>query len=78
MTLTNDVTASSISNGSTGQAITLVLCQDSTGGRSMVWPGNLKLAGGTFTLTTAASQCDTLTATFDGSVWRETSRAINE
>lgn len=77
MTLTDNVTSSTISNATTGQSITLLLCQDATGSRTMTWPTNLKLSGGAFTLTTTASKCDSLTAVYDGSNWYETARANN-
>ncbi|MBI4464210.1 MAG: hypothetical protein HY647_05850, partial [Acidobacteria bacterium] len=77
MTLTGNVTSSTISNASTGQFLTLLLCQDGTGNRTMTWPTNLKLSGGSFTLTTTGSKCDSLTAIYDGSNWYETARATN-
>ncbi|MBI2815448.1 MAG: hypothetical protein HYX72_00765 [Acidobacteria bacterium] len=78
ITLTADVTSSSISNPQAGEQITLLLCQDGDGHRTMTWPSNLKLSGGSFRLTTTANKCDVLTALYDGSNWYETSRAINE
>ncbi len=77
MTLTANVTSSTIANVQTGQFITLLLCQDGTGNRAMTWPSNLKLSGGSFTLTTTAAKCDSLTAVYDGSNWYETARATN-
>ena len=77
MTLTNNVTSSTISNPQTGEVITLLLCQDGTGSRTMTWPTNLKLSGGSYTLTTTINKCDSLTAVYDGSNWYETSRASN-
>ena len=81
MTLTANVTSSTITNApaaNTSQPLTLLLCQDATGSRTMAWPANLKLAGGAYTLTTTASKCDTLTAVYDGTNWYETGRAGNE
>ena len=77
MTLTDNVSSSTITNAQTGQFITLLLCQDAGGTNTMTWPANLKLAGGTFTLTATGSQCDSLTAVYDGSNWYETGRAAN-
>ena len=77
ITLTGNVLGSSISNAQTGQFLTLLLCQDGTGSRTMTWPANLKLAGGSFTLTTTAGKCDSLTAVYDGTNWYETARAAN-
>ena len=78
LTLTGNVTSSTISNPTSGEQILLLLCQDATGSRTMAWPSNLKLAGGSYTLTTTASKCDTLTAAYDGSNWYEMARATNE
>ena len=77
LTLTGNVTSSTISNAQTGQFITLLLCQDGTGSRTIAWPSNFKLAGGAFTLTTGANKCDSVTALYDGSNWYETTRAQN-
>lgn len=77
MTLTGNQTASTLANAHAGQPVSLLLCQDATGSRSMSWPANVKLAGGAFTLTVTASRCDSLTVLYDGSNWYETSRAIN-
>jgi hypothetical protein len=41
ITLTGNVTSSTISNGSTGKHITFVIIQDSIGGRTFVWPTNV-------------------------------------
>ncbi|MBI2820386.1 MAG: hypothetical protein HYX73_10435 [Acidobacteria bacterium] len=77
MTLTDNVSSSTISNPQTGQFLTLLLCQDGTGSRTMTWPTNLKLAGGTFTLTTTLNKCDSVTAVYDGTNWYEIGRAAN-
>ncbi|MBI3933487.1 MAG: hypothetical protein HY316_02265 [Acidobacteria bacterium] len=77
MTLTGNVTSSTISNPQTGEFITLLLCQDGTGSRTMAWPSSLKLAGGSYTLTTGANKCDSVTAVYDGTSWYETARAAN-
>jgi len=77
MTLTANVTSSTISSAQTGEFITLLLCQDATGSRTMAWPANLKLAGGTYTLTTTINKCDSVTALYDGANWYETGRAAN-
>ncbi|MBI4480480.1 MAG: hypothetical protein HY651_10700 [Acidobacteria bacterium] len=78
MILNQNVSSSSITNGQGGQIITLILCQDGSGNRTMTWPTNLKLAGGAFTLTTTANKCDVLTAIYDGTNWYEIARATNE
>ena len=78
LTLEDNVTSSSIANPAPGQSLTLLLCQDSTGGHTMSWPANLKLSGGECPLTPEQDKCDALTAVFDGVNWYETSRAMNE
>ena len=44
MTLTGNVTSSTLINTSTGQIITFILAQDSTGGRTFAWPSNVNNA----------------------------------
>ena len=77
MVLTTNVTGATFINGTVGQRITVILCQDEIGGRTMVWPSNVRLSDQTFSLTTTANKCDTLTGIYDGSTWYETSRALN-
>jgi len=45
ITLTGNVASSSITNPADTQLLVLEICQDSTGGRSFAWPGNVKGAG---------------------------------
>ena len=78
LTLSDNVTASSIANPALGQSLTFVICQDSTGGHTMTWPENLKISGGVFPLTSDPQKCDSLTAVFDGNNWYETARSLNE
>ncbi|MBI3933326.1 MAG: hypothetical protein HY316_01455 [Acidobacteria bacterium] len=78
LVLAGDVLSSSIANPSPGQFLTLLLCQDDVGARTMSWPANLKLAGGSFPLTPSPNQCDALTAVYDGNNWYEIARSMNE
>lgn len=78
LTLRDDVTSSSIANPTSGQFLTLLLCQDAAGARSMAWPANLRLSGGNFTLTRYPNRCDALTMVYDGSIWYEIARATNQ
>jgi hypothetical protein len=78
LTLQDSITSSSIANPSLGQGLTLIICQDETGGHTMSWPENLKLSGGVFPLTPDPNKCDALTAVFDGNNWYETGRALNQ
>ncbi|OFV95343.1 MAG: hypothetical protein A3F68_12360 [Acidobacteria bacterium RIFCSPLOWO2_12_FULL_54_10] len=75
--LAGDVTSSALSNGSVGQQVTLILCQDGAGKRTLTWPEDAKLSDGAFILSTAANKCDSWTAVYDGSNWYEISRAVN-
>lgn len=45
MTLTGNVTSSTAINLTAGQQITFMIVQDGTGGRTFVWPANVKGAG---------------------------------
>jgi hypothetical protein len=78
LVLRDNVASSSVANPTLGQTLTLLLCQDNFGSRTLAWPGNLRLAGGNFVLTRIPNRCDALTMVYDGSTWYETSRALNE
>ena len=56
----------------------LVLTQDATGGRTFKWPTNAKLAGGILTLSVTANAVDVVRLTWDGTNWREVSRALDD
>lgn len=65
ITLTGNVTSSSISNGVAGKHYVFIVCQDGTGGRTLVWPGTFH---GTMTVGSTLSICsaqafDALTST---------------
>jgi len=66
MTLTGNIVmnTNSMSNFGTGQTVTVVMTQDATGSRLLT--SNLKYAGGSKVLSTAASSIDTITITYDG------------
>jgi hypothetical protein len=78
MILTANVTSSTITNALTGHKLTLLLCQDAGGAKTMVWPAaNFKLVGATFVLTVTASKCDSVTLVNDGTDWYEIARSTN-
>ena len=56
----------------------LVLTQDAAGGRTLAWPTNAKLAGGTLTLSVTANAVDVVRLVWDGTNWREVSRALGD
>jgi hypothetical protein len=63
ITLTANVTSSTLSNASTGQTISFIICQDATGGRTFVWPTNVL---GGMTIGSTASKCSAQNFIFDG------------
>lgn len=77
LTLTADVTSSTIVNGKEGQDVTLLLVQDAVGGRTFAWPTDVKLAGGSIALTAAGTKADIVKLISDGSQWWETGRSQN-
>jgi hypothetical protein len=63
ITLTGNVTSSTLSNAAAGQSLTFVVCQDATGSRSMNWPTNMT---GGMTVGTVANKCSAQRFVFDG------------
>jgi hypothetical protein len=63
LTLTGNVTSSTLSNAIAGQQLSFEICQDATGGRTFVQPGNVQ---GWITPSTAASTCTLQAFWFDG------------
>jgi len=67
MTLTGNVTISSLTNAVTGTNATLVITQDGTGSRTLT--STMKFAGGNKTLSTAAGAIDIISIFYDGSTY---------
>jgi len=63
ITLTGNVSSSTLSNATAGEQIDFLICQDGTGSRTFTWPSNLK---GGMTIGATASKCNTQTFIFDG------------
>ena len=63
ITLTGNVTSSTLSNAATGQTINFVICQDGTGSRTFVWPTNVL---GGMTIGSTLSKCSAQDFIFDG------------
>jgi len=63
ITLTGNVTSSTLSNATAGQQIDFIICQDATGNRTFVWPTNVK---GGMTIGAIASKCSAQNFIFDG------------
>jgi hypothetical protein len=64
LTLTGNVTSSTLSNAVAGEPISFEICQDATGGRTFVPPVNVLNMG---TIVSTASACSTQEFWFDGS-----------
>jgi hypothetical protein len=67
MVLTGNVTSSFTSNQIVGSRLSLVLCQDGTGGRTVVWPVTFL---DTFTVAPGANQCSEGEWYFNGVSWK--------
>jgi hypothetical protein len=67
MTLTANVTSSTVTNAKTGRMIAFLLCQDGVGGRTFAWPANFTSAP---TLRSSASKCTNLIWIYDGTNWK--------
>jgi hypothetical protein len=63
LTLTGNVTSSTLSNVTTGQVISFELCQDSTGGRTFAWPSGFSNAS---VVNPTASACTNQSFRWDG------------
>ena len=70
-TQTGNITVTLTNGKVSGDSLTLEIV---TGGFTQTWPSNLKLAGGSCAMTGTSS----LTMRWDGTNWRETSRAPNQ
>jgi hypothetical protein len=64
VTLTGNVTLSAFTNPIAGQSLTLFVVQDATGSRTLT--STMKFAGGSKTLSTAASSIDIIAVYYDG------------
>jgi hypothetical protein len=65
MTLTGNITFSSITGIAAGQSATFILTQDATGSRTLT--STMRFAGGGKTLSTAANSIDIISVFYDGS-----------
>jgi hypothetical protein len=69
VTLTGNSTINSIQNIQRGQSLTLIITQDSTGGRTLTMGSSFKFAGGVNTLSTAANAIDVMSIFYTGSTY---------
>jgi len=63
ITLSGNVTSSTLTNALAGQTIQFLICQDGIGGRSFAWPSNVK---GAMVIGSAANTCNAQAFIFDG------------
>jgi len=73
ITLTGNVTSSTVSGAAAGQAATFIICQDSTGSRTFTWPAGFK---GQMTIGTTASKCNTQSFVYDGTSYYATTQGL--
>ena len=69
ITLTGNVTSSTIVNPTAGQRITLIIAQDGTGGHTFAWPSNVRGWSNVEGTANAVSVQDFI---YDGAQWRAT------
>lgn len=75
-TLGGNLTPTFTAGFTVGERLTLICVQDATGNRTITWPSNVKLTGGSITLSTAANAVDTIPLYWDGTNWRELTRPL--
>jgi hypothetical protein len=66
-TLTGNITINTLSNAVAGTSMMLILTQDGTGNRLLT--SNMKFAGGSKTLSTAANSIDIMSVMYDGGTY---------
>ncbi len=74
MTLTGNVTSSTILNPVIAQSIVFKICQDATGGHTFQWPSNVS---GGMTVGVTASTCSVQTFVYDGVKWLAKSAGLS-
>ena len=63
ITLTDNVTSSTLSNATAGETVNFIICQDATGSRTFVWPANVL---GGMAIGSTLSKCSAQNFIFDG------------
>jgi len=63
ITLTANVSSSTLLNAGAGESLRFIVCQDATGGRTFTWPSNVK---GGMIIGSTASKCSAQSFVFDG------------
>ena len=73
ITLTGNVTSSTVASASAGQKATFIVCQDSTGSRTFTWPTGFR---GAMTIGSTASKCNMQTFVYDGTSYFGTAAGL--
>jgi hypothetical protein len=73
ITLTGNVSSSSVSGAIAGQIANFIVCQDGTGSRTFTWPSSFH---GAMTIGSAASKCNAQSFAYDGSAYWATSAGV--
>ena len=73
MTLTGNVSSSSVSGATAGQIVNFIICQDSTGSRTFNWPSSFR---GATTVGSTASKCSAQSFVFDGTSYFAASSGV--
>lgn len=76
VTLNGALTPTMPAPSTVGKDLSLVITQDSTGGRTITWPSNVVLANGVLKLSTAPAAIDLVSFRWDGANWRERARSL--
>jgi hypothetical protein len=63
ITLTGNVSSSTLANAAAGEQVNFIICQDATGNRTFAWPTNVK---GGMAIGSTASTCSAQNFIFDG------------
>jgi hypothetical protein len=66
ITLTGNVSSSSVSGAAAGQTANFIICQDATGSRTFTWPSSFH---GSMTIGSTASKCNAQPFAYDGSAY---------
>jgi hypothetical protein len=74
ITLTGNITSSTLVNVGAGQPLDFIICQDATGSRTMSWPANVK---GAMTIGSTASRCSAQSFVYDGANAYATSSGVS-
>ena len=78
MTLTGNVTSSTITNPAVGKIIRFILTQDATGGRTFAFPADVVLRTGAYVIADDANAVTAISFVYDGTNWQHINHAADE